>query len=103
MTNLEALKAKVAYPLSDNAFKVALIDRDLSDSLAYTPGQAFDLAYADVIMTLIASPNTSEGGYSVSLSDRARLIELANGIYAKYGLTSPLEEKKPTAKFVQRW
>lgn len=102
MTNLEALKAKIGYPLSDNALKVALIDRNLSDSSFYEPCQNFDLAYADAVMTLIAAPNVSEGGYMINLSDRERLIALANGIYSKYGLISPLE-KKQAAKFVQRW
>lgn len=102
MTNLEALKAKVGYPIADDALRVALIDRSLSESSFYEPCQSFDLAYADAIMTLVAAPNTREGGYSVSISDREKLVELANGIYTKYGLVSPMD-KKPTAKFVQRW
>jgi hypothetical protein len=101
MTNLEAIRAKLNYPLSDNAFILALTDRGLTDSAVYAKSAAFDLAYADSIMTLITAPNTSEGGYSVSLTDKAALMKLADGIYAKNGVASPIV--KPTATFVQRW
>jgi hypothetical protein len=102
MTNLEAIKGKVGYPLSDNAFILALTDRSLVSTDTYVIGnkQQLELAQADLIYTLVSSPNVTEGGYSVSLSDKKSLIELANGIYTKYGQSSPL---KPTAKFVQRW
>ena len=101
MTNLEALRGKLNYPLSDNALILALSDRGLTDSDVYVKGSSFDLAYADAIMTLITAPNTTEGGFSVSLADRNALLGLANGIYAKYSTASPVQ--KPTAKFVQRW
>ena len=101
MTNLEALKGKLNYPLPNNAFILALTDRGLTDSATYSKCTAFDLAYADAIMNLVTAPNTSEGGYSISLSDKDALIKLANGIYAKCGVTGPFP--KPTATFVQRW
>lgn len=100
MTYLEAIKARLNYPLSDNAFILALADRGLASTDTYVKGKAFDLAYADAITTLVTAPDVREGGYSVSLSDKANLIKLANGIYAKYGIASSL---KPTAKFIQRW
>jgi hypothetical protein len=102
MTNLEAIKGKLAYPLSDNAFNLALTDRGLTgtDTYSIDNRQSLELAYADLCCTLISAPNVSEGGYSVSLSDKTTLSKLANGIYAKYGQSSPL---RPTAKFVQRW
>jgi len=101
MTNLEALKGKLTYPLANNAFILALTDRGLVDSATYSKGQAFDLAYADAIMMLVTAPNTSEGGYSVSIADKETLIRLANGIYTKYGVATTVP--KPTATFVQRW
>lgn len=102
MTNIEALKAKLSYPLADNAFTLALTNRGLVDSATYAASSAaFELAYADTIFTLVTAPNTSEGGYSISLTDRKALIDLANGIYAANGIVSPL--LKPTAKFVHRW
>lgn len=101
MTNLEALKAKLNYPLSDNAFILALTDRGLSDSATYSACTAFNLAYADVIMTLVTAPNMTEGGFSLNLTEKNALINLANGIYERNGVASPFP--KPTAKFVQRW
>lgn len=101
MTNLEAIKGKLNYPLTDNAFKLALADRDLTDMATYAKCQAFDLAYADLIVMLITSPNVTEGGYSVSQSDKEMLLNLANGIYTKYG--EPVSSLKKTATFVQRW
>lgn len=101
MTYLEAIKARLNYPLSDNAFVLALEDRGLTSTETYVKGQAFDLAYADAIMTLVTAPNIREGGYSLSLSDKGNLTKLANGIYVKYGAVNSLI--RPTAKFVQRW
>ena len=101
MTNLEALKGKLSYPLPSNAFILALTDRGLVDSATYAKCQAFDLAYADAIMMLVTAPNTSEGGYSVSMADKNALIALANGIYDKYGVATAIP--KPKATFVQRW
>lgn len=101
MTYLEALKAKLNYPLTDNAFTLALTDRGMTASADYAYSAAFQLAYADVIMTLVTSPNISESGYSISMSEKESLKKLAQGIYETYGAVSPIP--KPTAKFVQRW
>jgi hypothetical protein len=100
MTNLEAIKGKIVYPLSDNSCILALNDRELIETDTYVKGKAFDLAYADLIITLLHSPNVSEGGYSISISDKAALEKVATGIYAKYGVKSSLT---PTATFVQKW
>ena len=103
MTNLEAIKGRLNFPLSDNALILALEDRDLDSLGTYVKGQSFDLAYADAIMIILTTPNISEGGYSVSFSDRDTLLKIANGIYSKYGVVNPASSLKPTAKFVQRW
>lgn len=101
MTYLEALQGKLNYPLSENSFILALKDRGLDASDIYVKCVAFDLSYADAIMTLITAPNTSEGGFSISLSEKNTLLQLAQGIYEKNGTVNPVP--KPTAKFVQRW
>ena len=98
MTYLEAIKGKLNYPLSDNAFILALTDRGLVQTDTYAKSQAFELAYADAITTLVTSPNVSEGSYSVSLSNKEMLLSLANGIYTKYG--EPVSSLKKTATFV---
>lgn len=105
MTNLEALKAKLGYPISDNTAELALTLRGLTITDTFTAGsQAFDLAYADSIITILTSPTSvSEGGYSISYSDRASLLSIANYLYARYGAANPLETLRPKARFVHRW
>jgi hypothetical protein len=102
MTCLEAIKAKISYPLSDNAFIDALSDRGLTSSAVKTVSdkRAIDLTYADLLYIVMASPNISEGGTSFSTSEKSSLKEIANSIYRRYGEGSPV---KPTATFVQRW
>lgn len=102
MTTLEAIKAKLSYPLSDNSYILALSDRGLSYTATYasTDRQALELAQADLIYTLVTAPNVTEGGYSVSLSDKKSMMKLADSIYAKYNVR-PLSS--PRAKFVQKW
>jgi hypothetical protein len=103
MTNLEAIKAKLNYPLSENAFILALQDRGLSTTDTYVKSAAFDLAYADAITTLITAPNVTEGGFQVSMTDKTDLLRLANGIYIKNGEANPISSLKKTATFVQRF
>jgi len=105
MTNLEAIKAKLNYPLSDNSFKVALQDRSLTSAGIYVGGEAFDLAQADVINTLVTAPDTSEGGFAISLTEKQYLLKLADGIYTKYSKDNPMTTSslKKTATFVQRF
>ena len=86
MTNIEAIKSTVAgYPLSDNTFQRVLTDRGLSATDAYTgKTQSFELATADLYMTLATAANISEGGYSISIQDKAAFIRLAEAIFSKY-------------------
>lgn len=102
MTNLEAIKGKLPYPLSDNAFTLALTDRGLVSTSTYSVSnkEALELAQADLICTLISAPDISESGYKVSLSDKKSMKALANGIYSKYDQTSPLA---PKIKTVNLW
>lgn len=102
MTNLEAIKGKIGYPLSDNAFILALTDRTLVSTEDYVVGnkQQLELAQADLIVSIITKGNFSEGGFTVSTADVKTLKELASMIYIRYGQSNPLN---PTAKFVQRW
>jgi hypothetical protein len=87
MTNLEALQAKVGYPLATNTFILALINRGLSQTETYVAAnmRLLELSQADCLKTLISSPNVSEGGYSLSASDKASIRKLADCIYSKWG------------------
>lgn len=89
MTNLEALKASVAgYPLPDNTFQMVLLDRGITATDAYAGiNKAFELAKADVYSILSTAASISEGGFSVSVTEKGRFSEMANRIYSKYGVT----------------
>ena len=102
MTNLEAIKAIVGYPLSDNAYKKVLLDRSLTYDAVYvsaTNKEAMDLAQADAIYIVCTQANKTEGGYSISITDKKSLIGIANDIYIKYGHPIP---NSPKATFVNR-
>lgn len=101
MTNLQALQSTVSYPVSDNTFNRLLLDRGLNPADAYSgKSQAFDLAKADLYKELVASANISEGGFTVSISEKAQLKDLANEIYGQYN--EPLIAA-PTVKGVSPW
>jgi len=100
MTNLEAIKGKINYPLSENSFKVALQDRGLVDSATYSDKKSMELAQADLCYILISSPNITEGGYQVNLTEKKLLTQVADGIFKKYGLISPTA---PKATFINVW
>jgi hypothetical protein len=104
MTNLEAIKGRLGHPLSDNGFKLALTNRGLTDSEIYLASSAaFDLAYADSIVTLLTTPDISEGGYSIKISEKKMLIDLAGSIYKKCGVENLISFLKPRATFKSVW
>lgn len=102
MTILEALKYSVNYPLSDSRLEKILIDRGLekTDTYSVTDKANLELATADAIKVLITSPNVSEGGYSISLSEKKELMKLATSLYVKNGEQSPFED---TISSIKPW
>lgn len=100
MTNLEALSASCNYPIDTLKLQKILIDRGLSDSVDYVGlSEAFELAKADLYVLLVTSANISEGDFTVSANEKALLIDLASGIFVKYGIENPL---KPQATIRNR-
>ena len=93
MTNLEKIKARVKHPMFTNIdFVSALDDRglvstDQYDSIANK--QALDLTEADLLCRIINLPSVSEGGFSVSVTEKDSLKKQASAIYSKYGETGP--------------
>lgn len=104
MTILEAIKEAIGYPISDNRANMTLTKRGLTATDEATQsvlsGKAFELATADLMFWLITAPNIKEGGYSLSISDKKTLKDIASGIYAKHGLRGP---SQPTARFINPW
>lgn len=91
MTNLEKIRARVKHPMfTNNDFVSALEDRGLvsTDQFDLTINkQALDLTEADMLCRIISLPNVSEGGFSVSVTEKETLKKQASAIYSKYGET----------------
>ena len=104
MTNLEALKGKIAgYPLSDNTFLTALLDRGLDPQTEYAgKSRAFELAMADVYIVLVTGVIIAEGGYQISITDKTNFLKMANAIYKKYG-EQPFSDSTPTVTGISPW
>lgn len=89
MTVREALRNCFPFAVNNGQLDVIAISRGLVLDEMFDPfvasSKPFDLAKADVIKTIVMTPNISEGGVSISFSDKTSMISIANGIYGKYG------------------
>jgi hypothetical protein len=87
LTNLQALSGATNYPVSDIHLNKILIDREINGWENYTGmTRAFELATADLYVLIATSASISEGGFEVSVSEKASILALAKAIYAKYGI-----------------
>ena len=96
---MTALLNAFSFPMSKEQAEVIAIERGLDAGAEFDVeigrSSAFMLSKADMIRNIVTMPNVSEGGVSISISDRKTLIGLANGIYSKYG--EPLiKDENPT-------
>lgn len=90
MTNTQALIASIFYPVDETKAEFALINRGIVAGDNYVVGTMnFELAKADCLWALSCAPNVSEGGYSVSLSDRKMMQQAASAIYSRYNVKNP--------------
>lgn len=105
MTILEALKSTVNYLVNDNQANLILIKRGLTGTATIdqtvATGKAFELAQADLLAFLVSAINVSEGGYSISLSEKALIQKQASGIYSKHGEPNPFSTTLTNAS--NRW
>jgi hypothetical protein len=91
MTNVEALKATVNYPIDDTKAIKILTDRGFIDTAPYGgTSKAFELATADMYMLIVSSANIAEGGYQISMTDKSNLMKAASRIYSKWGVENPI-------------
>ena len=88
-TILQALKDEVHYKLSSGFFENRLLERGLDGDYECTvetlKSKPFKGAVADCLRSLVQAPNISEGDISLSLSEKDKIISLANGIYRSIG------------------
>lgn len=99
MTILEAIKARVNYPMTDVQAMEKIVGRGLNPADAFDASvaseQAFHLAYADTLRFVITMVNLSQGG-SITAQNMAGIRETANAIYKKYGETLIGDTANPT-------
>jgi hypothetical protein len=87
MTNIEALTASVGYPFTKQEVELACINRGIAPDADYSaPSRAFDLAKADLYLVAYNKPNISEGGFSVTQSEKQSFLKLRKSIFRKYGI-----------------
>lgn len=91
MTNLQYIQTKVGmnYPIDSDVFTNALSAAGIDPDENYVAGRAFDYAFIDVLVSLIASAERiSEGGYTVELNIDG-LRSLLSWYLNKWGLSAP--------------
>ena len=88
MTTLDAIKARVNYPLTTAQAEEKLVSRGVETEAEYTKAVAeskgFRLAYADTLRLVLTMVNLSQGG-SVTAQNMAGIRGTANAIYKEYG------------------
>lgn len=87
MTNLEALKAIVGFPLDENSYKLGLTNRSLIDIDTYTVSslKKLELAKADCLSMILSTPTIVEGGMQLSHSNKGEVRKEAERLYLKWG------------------
>lgn len=102
MTNREAVLAVAGTSVSDNSIDKALTDIGLTPSGYYTLTNAskIDLATIEVLKSIIATADISEGGYSIKY-DRSAILKRITELGIKNGL--PEYTARPTVRSVNVW
>lgn len=88
-TILQALVDDVHYPVSSGNLENRLIARGLDGDLQFNKeianSKEYKGALADCLSSLIYAPNFTEGDVTISLSDKDKIINIANSLYKKIG------------------
>lgn len=102
-TILKTLKSLINFPLPEESYNTFLINSDLDGDAPYTKELRRDveLAAADLILILCTSGNVSEGGYSLSLNDKASLRITRTLYLNRWGMPDEEEVEKPVVSAVK--
>lgn len=101
LSTLDALKAQVQYPLPHNFFLSVAMKRGLDIYLDCTKeileSKGFKGAMADCLRQIILYPSSvSEGGMSISNTDKNSLLKMADRLYREIGEEPLIEKPKIT-------
>lgn len=99
----DALKSQVQYPLPATFFLTVMIKRGLDGDAECTKeiltSPEFKGSHADCIRQILLYPNSiSEGGMSISKTDRKSLLDMANRLYKEIG-EEPIDERPKVTFF----
>ena len=88
-TVLQAIVDDVHYPVSSGNLGNRLIARGLDGDTEFTQdianGKEYKGALADCLISLVYAPNFTEGNVTISLSDKDKIINIANNLYGSIG------------------
>ena len=90
MTIAESLLAENSYPINDLVIEKICLIRELIPTDTFTKGvgdsQAYELAYADLLVWLHNAPSLVEQAVGVNnaIAIKQNMLTRANKIYAKY-------------------
>jgi hypothetical protein len=91
MTNKEALKAQINYPVREDSIDLALLNAGVSPETTYVPAthqKGVETALAGLIFILVTSPKSeSELDYSLTSQDIDQLLALRSVILKRWDLT----------------
>lgn len=105
MTNLEAIRNDIIYPLEDGKLEKALLDRGVEPAGAYSLliKNLMELVRSDLYVKLVTAPNIQEGGIAISMTDKSNLMKIASAIYLKNGESDPFAVAGPTVTGARPW
>jgi hypothetical protein len=88
-TILQAIVDDVHYPVSSGNLENRLITRGLDGDDEFTQdianGKEYKGTLADCLISLVYAPNFTEGNVTISLSDKDKIINIANNLYGSIG------------------
>jgi hypothetical protein len=94
MTNKEALKAQIEYPISEASVDLALLNAGVSPETTYVPAthrEGVETALAGLIFIMCTgSKSESELDYSLTKQDIDKLLGLRSIILKRWDLTDEL-------------
>lgn len=104
MTKKEALVAALQISVPDITLEKALIDNDLVGTDPYGKANELiiDTCAVTILQGLLAVPNISEGGMSVTY-DRSGIEKRIQYLASKHNMTSVLSQYKPSVKGSSPW
>jgi hypothetical protein len=102
-TILKSLKSKINFPLPEESYNTVLTENDLDGDAIYTKAfkKAVELCAAELILVVCTSGNVSEGGYSLTLNDKASLMKTRKLYLGRWGVTDEAETEKPVVSAVK--